>query len=137
LLTTFSLSDLTEVLAQGAGGIVNTASSLGMMAFPNAGDYTAAKHGVIGLTRAAAVEYAGRGIRASCVLPSLVETPESSEIPSGSAPGAMLAELKKRHPAGRFAKPSEIGEATAWLLSDASVYVNGAALPVDGGFLAG
>lgn len=124
------------MLATGGGSIVNTASSLGQIAIPNASEYVAAKHGVIGLTRAAAVEYGSRGIRVNAVLPGIVNTPMISRLAEDPAFVALFNVLRARHPVGRFADPKEIGEAVRWLLSGAASFVNGAAFAVDGGALA-
>lgn len=129
--------EIPAMLEFGGGAIVNTASGLSQIAIPNAADYVAAKHGVLGLTRAAAVEYASRGIRTNCLLPGIVETPLISRLAEDPGFAAFLNQMKGRHPVGRFARPSEIGEAAAWLLSDAASFVNGAAMTVDGGFLSG
>lgn len=128
--------EVLAMLPAGRGSIVNTASSLGQVAIRNAAEYIAAKHGVIGLTRAAAAEYASRGIRVNAVLPGIVRTPMVMALTEDPGFSTFLAKLTERHPIGRFGEPSEIGEATSWLLSDAASFVNGAAMPVDGGYLA-
>jgi NAD(P)-dependent dehydrogenase (short-subunit alcohol dehydrogenase family) len=124
------------MLAAGGGSIVNTASSLGQIAIPNASEYVAAKHGVIGLTRAGAVEYGSRGIRVNAVLPGIVRTPMIARLVEDPAFAATFEGLRARHPIGRFAEPYEIGDAVCWLLSEDSSFVNGAAIAVDGGALA-
>lgn len=129
--------EITAMLKSGGGSIVNTASGLSQVAIPNASEYIAAKHGVLGLTRAAAVEYAARGIRTNCLLPGIVKTPLIARLAEDPAFSAGMDYLRGRHPIGRFAEPSEIGEAAKWLLSNASSFVNGAAMAVDGGFLSG
>ena len=123
------------MLATGGGAIVNTASSLGQVAIPNAGEYIAAKHGVIGLTRAAAAEYGARGIRVNAVLPGIIRTPMIARLSEDARFSAFFDRLKDRHPIGRFGEPAEIGEAVKWLLSDAASFMNGAAMAVDGGYL--
>ena len=128
-----------EILAMqksGGGAIVNTASSLGQIAIPAAGEYIAAKHGVIGLTRAAAVDYAAQGIRVNAVLPGMVNTPIVRRISQNPDFQPILARLRDRHPMGRFGEPEEIGEMAMWLLSDAASFVTGATFGVDGGYLA-
>lgn len=120
----------------GGGAIVNTASGLGMIAIPNAAEYVSAKHGVVGITRAAAVEYGKIGIRCNCILPGIVMTPMLEQVSSDPQFRAGLDALRIRHPVGRFGQPDEIAEAAKWLLSDSSSFVNGVAMPVDGGFLA-
>jgi NAD(P)-dependent dehydrogenase (short-subunit alcohol dehydrogenase family) len=127
---------VTAMLKTGGGAIVNTASSLGQVAIPNASEYVAAKHGVVGLTRAAAAEYGRQGIRVNAVLPGIVLTPMISRLVADPQFSAFFEKVRERHPIGRFGQPSEIGEAVTWLLSDAASFVNGTALAVDGGYLA-
>lgn len=119
----------------GRGSIVNTASSLGQVAIANAGEYVTAKHGVIGLTRAAGAEYSAKGVRVNAILPGITRTPMIARLSEEPSFAGMFDRLRARHPIGRFGEPSEIGEAAKWLLSDVSSFVNGAAIPVDGGFL--
>jgi NAD(P)-dependent dehydrogenase (short-subunit alcohol dehydrogenase family) len=123
------------MLASGGGAIVNTASSLGQVAIQNASEYIAAKHGVVGLTRAAGAEYGSRGIRVNAVLPGIVRTPMIARLTEDARFSAFFGKLKDRHPIGRFGEPSEIGEAVKWLISDAASFMNGAAMTVDGGYL--
>jgi NAD(P)-dependent dehydrogenase (short-subunit alcohol dehydrogenase family) len=123
------------MLATGGGAIVNTASSLGQVAIQNASEYIAAKHGVVGLTRAAAAEYGGRGIRVNAVLPGIIRTPMIARLTEDARFSAFFEKLKDRHPIGRFGEPAEIGEAVKWLLSDAASFMNGAAMACDGGYL--
>ncbi len=123
------------MLASGGGAIVNTASSLGQVAIPGASEYVAAKHGVVGLTRAAGADYGARGVRVNAVLPGIIETPMIARLSSDPDFSAMFDTLRARHPIGRFGAPSEVGEAVAWLLSDAASFMNGAAVAVDGGYL--
>ncbi|EJM56618.1 dehydrogenase of unknown specificity, short-chain alcohol dehydrogenase [Pseudomonas sp. GM49] len=124
------------MMSTGGGAIVNTASSLGQVAIPNASEYVSAKHGVIGLTRAAAADYGAKGVRVNCVLPGIVNTPLVQELVGDPRFATFLEKLKDRHPIGRFGEPNEIGEAARWLLSDAASFVNGASIAVDGGYLA-
>ena len=124
------------MLKTGSGAIVNTASSLGEVAIQNASEYIAAKHGVVGLTRAAAAEYGARGVRVNAVLPGIVRTPMIARLSEEPAFSGFFAKLKDRHPIGRFGEPAEIGSAVAWLLSDSASFVNGTAMAVDGGYLA-
>jgi NAD(P)-dependent dehydrogenase (short-subunit alcohol dehydrogenase family) len=123
------------MLKTGGGAIVNTASSLGQVAIRNASEYIAAKHGVIGLTRAAAAEYGAQGIRVNAVLPGIIKTPMISRLTEDARFSAFFEKLKERHPIGRFGEPAEIGEAVKWLLSDAASFMNGAAMACDGGYL--
>jgi NAD(P)-dependent dehydrogenase (short-subunit alcohol dehydrogenase family) len=129
--------EIRAMLKSGGGAIVNTASALGAVAIPNASEYVASKHGVIGLTRAAAVEYGAKGIRVNAVLPGIIETPMLARAASDPGVAAYLEMLRTRNPAGRFGSPSEVGEAVAWLLSDSASFVMGASISVDGGTLAG
>jgi NAD(P)-dependent dehydrogenase (short-subunit alcohol dehydrogenase family) len=124
------------MLRTGGGSIVNTASSLGQVAIANASEYIAAKHGVIGLTRAGAAEYGARGIRVNAVLPGIIRTPMIARLTEDPQFSAFFGRLKERHPIGRFGEPEEVGEAVRWLLSDSASFMNGAALSVDGGYLA-
>ena len=124
------------MLATGGGAIVNTASSLGQVAIQNASEYITAKHGVVGLTRAAAAEYGARGIRVNAVLPGIIRTPMIARLTEDVRFSAFFDKLKDRHPIGRFGEPAEIGEAVKWLLSDAASFMNGAAMACDGGYLA-
>jgi NAD(P)-dependent dehydrogenase (short-subunit alcohol dehydrogenase family) len=123
------------MLGTGGGAIVNTASSLGQVAIQNASEYITAKHGVVGLTRAAAAEYGSRGIRVNAVLPGIIRTPMIARLTEDARFGAFFEKLKDRHPIGRFGEPAEIGEAVKWLLSDAASFMNGAAMACDGGYL--
>ena len=127
---------VVAMLKTGGGAIVNTASSLGQVAIPNASEYVSAKHGVVGLTRAAAAEYGRQGIRVNAVLPGIVLTPMISRLVADPQFSAFFEKVRERHPIGRFGQPSEIGEAVSWLLSDAASFVNGTAMAVDGGYLA-
>lgn len=124
------------MLANGGGAIVNTASGLGQIAIPNAGEYVAAKHGVIGVTRAAAADFGAKGIRVNAILPGIVRTPMIERLSQDPAFSGHIDGLRKRHLMQRFAEPAEIGEAARWLLSDRASFVNGIALAVDGGALA-
>jgi len=123
------------MMKSGGGAIVNTASSLGQVAIQNASEYIAAKHGVVGLTRAAGAEYGSRGIRVNAVLPGIIRTPMIARLTEDARFAAFFEKLKERHPIGRFGEPSEIGEAVKWLLSDAASFMNGAAVACDGGYL--
>jgi len=128
--------EVLAMLKTGGGKIVNTASSLGQVAIPHASEYIAAKHGVIGLTRAAAADYGAYGIRVNAILPGIIQTPAVDELSQNPEFAELLAKLRNRHLIGRFGEPQEIADAAVWLLSEQSTFVNGAALPVDGGYLA-
>ena len=123
-------AQIPALLARGGGAIVNVASILGSVGWPSAPAYVAAKHGVVGLTRTAALEYADRGIRVNAVAPGFVETPILGDDP------ARLAQLAGLHPIGRLGRPEEIGDVVAWLASARASLVTGACYPADGGYLA-
>ena len=126
--------EIPVMLEQGGGAIVNLASIYGIVGAPNTAAYTASKHGVAGLTKVAALDYAKQGIRVNAVCPGGVETPmlkRAFEKVPGMAEGISSAE-----PVGRLAQPSEIGEAVAWLCSDAASFVTGHTMAVDGGYVA-
>lgn len=127
---------IPAMLANRGGSIVNTSSAASQVAFPNGSEYLAAKAGVIGLTRAAAVDYGARGIRVNALLPGVIRTPMIARLAEDPAFSDLFDRSRERHILHRFGEPSEIGEAAKWLLSDASSFVQGTALSVDGGFLA-
>jgi NAD(P)-dependent dehydrogenase (short-subunit alcohol dehydrogenase family) len=125
-------AQLPRLLEQGGGTIVNMASILGRVGFAGAPAYVAAKHGVVGLTKQIAQEYAAAGIRANSVGPGFVRTPllERPEMTD-----EMIGMLEQLHPIGRLGAPEELGEVVAWLCDDAPDFLNGAYIPVDGGYL--
>jgi NAD(P)-dependent dehydrogenase (short-subunit alcohol dehydrogenase family) len=124
------------MLKNDGGSIVNTASGLGQIAIPNAAEYVAAKHGVIGITRAAAADYGALGIRVNAILPGIVRTPMMERLSEDPIFTPLIEKMRMRHLMQRFAEPHEIGEAAKWLLSEGASFVNGIALAVDGGALA-
>lgn len=119
---------------QKAGGvIVNNASVAGLVALGGQSAYTASKHGVVGLTKTAAVEYAAAGVRVNAVCPGAVKTPILGHLETAGIDESALAALA---PMARIGEPSEIAKAVAWLLSDNASFVTGAALSIDGGWAA-
>ncbi|QYX78360.1 glucose 1-dehydrogenase [Streptomyces akebiae] len=125
--------EITAMLAHGGGAIVNNSSVAGVVAIPAAAPYIASKHAVVGLTRAAADEYATRGIRVNAVAPG---TTRSEITVDWFARNPGLEErVNSLTPQGRTAEPEEIAEAAAWLLSDRCPFLTGAVVPVDGGFV--
>jgi NAD(P)-dependent dehydrogenase (short-subunit alcohol dehydrogenase family) len=129
--------EVPHLLARGGGAIVNTASILGVAGLAEFGAYVAAKHGVIGLTRSAALEYAADGVRVNAVCPSFTETPMVTETSVAAKPGTdAYRELDELHPAGRMGQPEEVAEAALWLCSDSASFIVGHPLLVDGGYVA-
>jgi NAD(P)-dependent dehydrogenase (short-subunit alcohol dehydrogenase family) len=123
--------EITQMLTQGGGTIVNTASAAGLVGLPSA--YVASKHGVVGLTKTAAWEYAQQGIRVNCVCPGCIRTPMTAQ---GTSDPALLERILAREPIGRVGEPEEIAEAVVWLCSDAASFVTGHTMTVDGGYVA-
>ena len=117
------------------GVIVNLASVLGTVGFAGAAAYVAAKHGVIGLTKAAALEYATRGIRVNAVCPGFIETPMLARTGVTTDPERRIA-IESLHPMARLGRPDEIAGAVVYLCSDAASFITGHALVVDGGYTA-
>jgi NAD(P)-dependent dehydrogenase (short-subunit alcohol dehydrogenase family) len=126
--------EITAMLGGGGGAIVNTASFSGLVAVPFASAYVASKHGVVGLTKAAAVEYGRKGIRINAVCPGTTRT--QMNIQRAESSPEMAKAMTDITPMRRLAEPSEIAASVVWLCSDAASFVNGHALPVDGGAVA-
>lgn len=123
--------ELPVLLRAGRGAIVNTASSFGEVAAPNATPYTASKHGVVGITRAVALEVAQQGVRVNAVLPGLTDTPILGDQTEERRAGFLAAQ-----PIGRMGRAEEVAAAAVWLCSDAASFVTGHPMAVDGGYLA-
>jgi NAD(P)-dependent dehydrogenase (short-subunit alcohol dehydrogenase family) len=126
-------AELAHMVDHGGGAIVNTSSTAGLLGTRGASNYTAAKHGVLGLTKTAALEYGERGIRVNAVCPGPIQTPmlkralgDNEEYLRGVAASTVV---------GRLGVPADVGEAVVWLCSDRSAYVTGLAVPVDGGLV--
>jgi 2,5-dichloro-2,5-cyclohexadiene-1,4-diol dehydrogenase 1 len=126
--------EVEQMLKFGGGAIVNTASIASFVNVPFGSEYVASKHGVAGLTKAAACDYGHDNIRVNAVAPGSVQTKMLQRAFDDNPD--FEAYCNDQHPIGRFAQPNEIAEAVLWLLSDASSFVTGAILPVDGGFIA-
>lgn len=123
---------IAHMLEHGGGVVLNTSSGAGVVGVPGGIDYTAAKHGVVGLTRAAAIDYSAKGVRVNALLPGGVDTPMLN-LAMDEDP-VVRRSVSEGHPIGRLAKPEELAEAAAWLLSDAASFVTGSAMAVDGGY---
>jgi NAD(P)-dependent dehydrogenase (short-subunit alcohol dehydrogenase family) len=127
--------EIQQMLKQGGGGaIVNMSSVAGLMGFAGSATYCASKHGVMGLTKAAALETARSGIRINAVCPAVIETPMAERA---FAQPEMSKYVLGLHPIGRFGKPMEIAEAVLWMCSDRASFMTGHSIVLDGGFLAG
>ncbi len=126
--------EISQMLKQGGGAIVNTASGAGLVGVPRMPAYVASKHGVVGLTKTAALEYAKSGIRVNAVCPGVIQTPMVERV-TGRRPG-MVERMVAAEPIGRMGRPEEIAEAVVWLCSDAASFVTGLPMAVDGGAVA-
>ena len=125
--------ELPVMVAQGKGAIVNTSSVCAARILPNCAAYTASKFGVVALTRSAAVEYGGAGIRINAILPGVIATPMAKA--AMAADPARLERVKHTRPLGKVAEPIVIARAAMWLCSDDADHITGHALPVDGGYI--
>ena len=123
--------ELQQMLKHGSGTIVNMSSIAGLVGGPLGSPYFATKHGVIGLTKAAAMEYAKSGIRVNAVCPAVIDTDMAQRGFS-----EMWDVVVNMHPVGRVGKPEEVADAVVWLCSDRAAFITGHALPVDGGWVA-
>jgi NAD(P)-dependent dehydrogenase (short-subunit alcohol dehydrogenase family) len=125
--------EITQMLKQGSGAIVNTASAAGLVGAPYSSAYVASKHGVVGLTKTAALEYARQGIRVNCVCPGYIQTPMTAQMMNDPE---RLALMVAREPVGRIGTPEEVAAAVVWLCSDVASFVTGHTMVVDGGYVA-
>jgi NAD(P)-dependent dehydrogenase (short-subunit alcohol dehydrogenase family) len=126
--------EIPHMLKQGKGAIVNTSSAAGLVGAPSNPAYPASKHGVVGLTKSTALEFAGKGIRVNCICPGPIRTSMHESLVAAS-PDIVKAMLNKV-PMGRIGEPEEVAAAAIWLCSDEASYITGIALPVDGGIVA-
>lgn len=128
-------AEIPELLKAGGGVIINTASILGVVGFASSAAYTSAKHGVVGLTKTAALEYATQGIRVNAIAPGFIYTPliENGGMGEGTDAYNYISGL---HAMKRMGKPSEVADAVIWLCSDKASFVTGATILIDGGYTA-
>jgi NAD(P)-dependent dehydrogenase (short-subunit alcohol dehydrogenase family) len=123
--------EIPLILAAGGGAIVNTSSGAGVKGFPGGAAYGAAKHGVIGLTRCAALDYASANLRINAICPGIIDTPMMDRFSGGTPQGR--EQVIGQEPVGRMGRPEEIASAVMWLCSDDAAFTVGHALVVDGG----
>jgi len=123
--------EIPLMLEQGGGAIVNTSSGAGVKGFAGQAAYSAAKYGIVGLTKAAVLDYASQNIRVNAVCPGIIETPMMERFSGGSPEGRQR--VISQEPVGRMGKPEEIAAAVLWLCSDAASFATGHAMVVDGG----
>jgi NAD(P)-dependent dehydrogenase (short-subunit alcohol dehydrogenase family) len=126
--------EIPQMLRQVGGSIVNTASVAGLVGIERLPAYNASKHGVVGLTRTAALEYATKNIRVNCVCPGAIRTPMTERIIDSG--GMSEQEAIAAEPVGRWGKPEEIAQGVVWLLSDSASFVTGHPMTIDGGWVA-
>ena len=125
--------EIPEMLKSGGGAIVNTASMAGLVGFPYQTSYVSSKHGVIGLTRTAALDFGKQGIRVNAVCPGVIHTTMVQSLLDNIL--EVIDTLNNQAPVGRIGQPEEIAEAIVWLCSDVASFVTGHALAVDGGYV--
>ena len=131
---------IPQMRRQGSGVILNTASTAGVTAYVGTSAYTAAKHGVVGLTKLAAQELAPAGVRVNCLCPASVHTPMMHDTEANAVPGDPLSArrtFEAQIPMGRYGEPEEVAALAAFLLSDEASYITGAPFLIDGGMMAG
>ncbi|HEY9184760.1 MAG TPA: glucose 1-dehydrogenase [Salegentibacter sp.] len=122
---------IPEMLKTGNASIINVSSILGSVGFANTAAYVAAKHGVVGLTKSAALEYSAKGVRVNAVGPAFIKTPLLKDLDED-----LLNQLVAAHPIGRLGESEEVAQLFVWLASDRSSFATGAYYPIDGGYLA-
>lgn len=127
--------EIKVMLEQGKGAIVNTASIAGLIGFPGLPAYVVSKHGIVGLTKTAALENAKQGIRINAVCPGVIQTPMIDRVTGLDK--TVEKQYENMEPVGRMGQPEEVAEAIVWLCSDAASFVTGHSLSVDGGWIAG
>ena len=125
---------IPEMLKNGGGAIVNNASRFGLVGSPNSSIYCASKHGVIGLTKAVALEQATAGIRINSVCPGIIQTDMVDRVFGKDDESEAKAQIAAAHPIGRIGQPEEVANAVVWLCSDAASFITGHSLTIDGGF---
>jgi NAD(P)-dependent dehydrogenase (short-subunit alcohol dehydrogenase family) len=126
--------EIIQMLKQGKGAVVNCGSAAGVIAVNSIAPYTAAKHGVVGLTKNAAIEFVGRGVRVNIVNPGAIQTPMLDEFTQRNAD--VINYLATRQAIGRIGQPEEVARAVVWLASDEASFINGAVVAADGGWTA-
>ncbi len=126
--------EIVQMLKQKKGAIVNNASIAGLVGFPNTPAYVASKHGIIGLTKNAGLEYAKLGIRVNAVCPGVIKTPMVDRFTGKNK--EVEKQFESLEPMGRLGQPGEVAAAVTWLCSDASSFITGHSLAVDGGWVA-
>jgi NAD(P)-dependent dehydrogenase (short-subunit alcohol dehydrogenase family) len=126
--------EIPEMLRRGGGAIVNCSSVAGLVGFNGIPAYVASKHGVVGLTKNAALDYATAGMRINAVCPGVIKTEMIERFTAGNEEAA--AQMSAMEPIGRMGRPEEIADAVAWLLSDDASFVTGEAIAIDGGLVA-
>jgi NAD(P)-dependent dehydrogenase (short-subunit alcohol dehydrogenase family) len=125
--------EILQMLTQGGGAIVNTSSASGVVATPGLPHYTAAKHGVLGLTKSGALEYNARGIRVNAVCPGMVDTPLTQQFFDTNP--RLAGAVQRLMPGGVLGRPAQIAEAVVWLCSDRADWVSGLSMVIDGGYV--